>query len=81
VKLKRTMMKRAVTIAGRRTSVSLEPHFWEALKEIAKERRSTLRDLVTSIDRDRREPNLSSAIRVFVLEHYQDQISARTPSA
>jgi predicted DNA-binding ribbon-helix-helix protein len=64
-------------VAGRKTSVNLEDDFWEALKEIARERRSTLRDLVTSIDRDRREANLSSAIRVFVLGHYEDQISAR----
>jgi predicted DNA-binding ribbon-helix-helix protein len=76
VKLKRTMMKPAILVSGRKTSVSLEPQFWEALRDIAKERRTTLQDLVTGIDRDRRGPNLSSAIRVFVLEHYQE----RTPT-
>jgi predicted DNA-binding ribbon-helix-helix protein len=40
-----------------------------------------LQDLVRRIDRDRRDGNLSSALRVFVLEHYQNQIAARTPSA
>jgi predicted DNA-binding ribbon-helix-helix protein len=67
-----------VLVASHKTSVSLEPQFWEALKEIATERRSTLKHLVTSIDRDRREGNLSSAIRLYVLGYYQNQIAART---
>jgi predicted DNA-binding ribbon-helix-helix protein len=77
---KSSVVKRTTRIGGRKISISLEDHFFEALKEIAKERQSTVQDLVTSIDPDRREPNLSSAIRVFVLEHYQNQIAARTPS-
>jgi predicted DNA-binding ribbon-helix-helix protein len=64
------------------TSVSLEEAFLEALREIAKERGTSLQGLVTSIDRDRREGrNLSSALRVYVLDHFRDQIAARTPSA
>ena len=74
------MGKRSIAISGHATSISLEPQFWKALKEIATERGSTLQDLVTSIDR-RREGNLSSVIRVFVLRYYQDQIAARTPRA
>jgi predicted DNA-binding ribbon-helix-helix protein len=74
----KSFVRRTVWIGGHLTSVSLEPPFLEALREIATERRSTLQDLVTSIDHDRREANLSSAIRVFVLEHYQFQIVART---
>ena len=78
---KSLVVRRSITISGHLTSISLEPQFLEALKEIAKERGSTLQDLITSIDRDRREGNLSSTLRVFVLEHYQNQIAARTPSA
>jgi predicted DNA-binding ribbon-helix-helix protein len=78
---KSSVAKRTIRIGGLKTSITLEDHFFEALKEIATERGSTLQDLVTSIDPDRREPNLSSAIRVFVLEHYQNQIAARAPSA
>ena len=58
--------KVSVVVGGHRTSVSLEPAFWEALTEIAMRRGISVNELVTEIDRDR-ETNLSSAIRVFVL--------------
>jgi predicted DNA-binding ribbon-helix-helix protein len=74
--------QRTIVVAGRKTGVSLEDEFWEALRAIVTERRTTLPRLVTSIDRDRREGrNLSSAVRVFVLGYYQNQLAARTPSA
>ena len=57
--------------------MSLEDQFWEALREIAKERGATMQDLVGSIDAERHTGGLSSAIRVFVIEHY----GARSPSA
>ena len=78
---KSLVVRRSITISGHLTSISLEPPFFEALKAIATERGTTLQDLVTSIDAERRGGNLSSALRVFVVEHYQDQIAARTPSA
>ena len=78
---KSSIVKRTMDLAGYKRSVGLEPEFWEALREIATERGTTVSGLVTSIDPDRREPNLSLAIRVFVLEHYQNQIAARAPSA
>lgn len=59
--------KRSVVIAGHKTSVSLEAPFWEALKEIAVGRRTSVNRLIAELDR-RRDGNLSSAIRVFVLE-------------
>jgi len=59
-------VKRSVLIAGHRTSVSLEPDFWEALKQIAALRNRSVNGLITEIDRDR-STNLSSALRVFVL--------------
>jgi predicted DNA-binding ribbon-helix-helix protein len=63
-------------IAGHKTSVSLEDAFWKGLKDIAIARHITLSDLVASIDSERRHGNLSSAIRLFVLDHYQAQTAA-----
>jgi predicted DNA-binding ribbon-helix-helix protein len=60
------LRKRSVTIAGHRTSVSLEAPFWDALKEIADERGLSLNALIAKVDRTRAD-NLSSALRVFVL--------------
>jgi predicted DNA-binding ribbon-helix-helix protein len=65
--------KRSIVIAGHKTSVSLENEFWNSLKEIAAERRMTLAELVAGIDGNRQHPNLSSAIRLFVLGVYRDQ--------
>jgi predicted DNA-binding ribbon-helix-helix protein len=59
--------KRSVTVAGHRTSLSLEPEFWAALRERAKARGWPLARLVGEIDRGRAGRNLSSAIRVFLL--------------
>jgi predicted DNA-binding ribbon-helix-helix protein len=67
--------KRSIKIAGHPTSVSLEPAFWDALKEIAAARELTINELVAMIDKGRQSGNLSSAIRVFVLAYYRDQRS------
>lgn len=69
--MKSPVVKRSIVIAGHKTSVSLEDAFWKGLKEIAANRDMTLSDLVASIDSDRRHGNLSSAIRLFVLDHYR----------
>ncbi len=69
--MKSPVVKRSIVIAGHKTSVSLEDAFWKGLKEIANGREKTLSDLVASIDTDRRHGNLSSAIRLFVLDHYR----------
>ena len=69
--MKSPVVKRSVVLAGHKTSVSLESAFWQGLKEIATSRGITLSDLITSIDRDREYGNLSSALRLFVLSHYQ----------
>ncbi len=71
--MKSPVVKRSIVIAGHKTSVSLEDAFWRGLKEIAGQRAITLSDLVASIDTDRRHGNLSSAIRLFVLDHYRAQ--------
>jgi predicted DNA-binding ribbon-helix-helix protein len=59
--------KRSLTIAGHRTSVSLEPEFWGALNRLAAARGISAQGLVAAIDRDRTGGNLSSAIRVYLL--------------
>jgi predicted DNA-binding ribbon-helix-helix protein len=69
--MKSTVVKRSIVIAGHKTSLSLEDAFWSALKEIALARRATLSSLVGAIDSERQEGNLSSAIRLFVLDYYQ----------
>jgi predicted DNA-binding ribbon-helix-helix protein len=62
-----SIVKRSVVIAGHQTGVSLEHAFWHALKQAAARRGMTINDLVTHID-EQRQGNLSSAIRVFLLE-------------
>ena len=65
-------VKRSVTIAGHRTSVSLEPEFWRALADIAAETKRPLARLIDEVDkRDGRAKNLSSALRLHVLAHYR----------
>ncbi len=71
--MKSPVVKRSIVIAGHKTSVSLEDAFWKGLKEIAGGRDLTLSDLVATIDTDRQHGNLSSAIRLFVLDHYRSQ--------
>jgi len=73
--MKSPVIKRSIVIAGHKTSVSLEDAFWKGLKDIAIGRQTTLSDLVASIDSERAHGNLSSAIRLFVLDHYQARSS------
>jgi predicted DNA-binding ribbon-helix-helix protein len=75
--MKSLVSKRSIVIAGHKTSVSLEDQFWKSLKEIADERGMTLAELVTTIDTNRQHGNLSSAIRLFVLGVYRDQVAGR----
>jgi predicted DNA-binding ribbon-helix-helix protein len=64
------IIKRSVSIDHRKTSVSLEKEFWQDLKAIARNRHATVSDLVASIDAQRQHGNLSSAIRLYVLNHF-----------
>ena len=74
--MKSPVVKRSIVIAGHKTSVSLEDAFWKGLKEIAGGRDMTLSELVAAIDSDRRHGNLSSAIRLFVLDHFRNHGAA-----
>jgi predicted DNA-binding ribbon-helix-helix protein len=64
------LVKRSVTIQGHRTSLSLEPIFWEALRQAAADEGTPLNALVAEID-EARTTNLSSAIRVWLFERAQ----------
>jgi predicted DNA-binding ribbon-helix-helix protein len=77
--MKSAVVKRSIVIAGHKTSVSLEDAFWKGLKEIASARNRTMSDLIALIDAQREHANLSSAIRLFVLDFYQlnEETSAR----
>jgi predicted DNA-binding ribbon-helix-helix protein len=70
------VLKRSIIIAGHKTSISLEDEFWESFKEIASERGMTVTAMIGAIDDDRKHANLSSAIRLFVLSTYRDQLAA-----
>jgi predicted DNA-binding ribbon-helix-helix protein len=77
--MKSPVIKRSIVVGGHKTSVSLEEAFWSGMKDIAGERGNTLSDLVSEIDGNRQQGNLSSAIRLFVLEHFKDR--AASPAA
>ena len=73
--MKSPVVKRSIVIAGHKTSVSLEEAFWQGLKDIAAGRRVSLSDLVGGINTERQHGNLSSAIRLFVLNYYQTRMA------
>jgi predicted DNA-binding ribbon-helix-helix protein len=77
--MKSSIVKRSVIIAGHKTSISLEDAFWNGLKEIASRRDQTLSELVSAINSSRAHGNLSSAIRLFVLDRYRDLIQGAPP--
>jgi predicted DNA-binding ribbon-helix-helix protein len=66
--MKSKVIKRSVIVDGHKTSVCLEDAFWSCLNEIAEAQGATVSEMVTEIDRVRQRPNLSSAIRLFVLD-------------
>jgi predicted DNA-binding ribbon-helix-helix protein len=69
--MKSQVIKRSIVLDGHKTSVSLEDPFWASLKEIARGRHATLTNVIADLDTRRGEGNLSSAIRLFVLDHYR----------
>ena len=71
--MKSSIIKHSIVIDGHKTSVSLEDAFWSSLKEIARSQQATLSNVIKEIDEARQRGNLSSAIRLFVL----DQVRAR----
>jgi predicted DNA-binding ribbon-helix-helix protein len=68
-----SVLKRSIMIAGHKTSISLEDAFWKGLRDIAAARGVRSSDLLALVNKDRHQGNLSSHIRLFVLEYYQAQ--------
>lgn len=79
--MKSNIVKRSVKIDGRSTSISLENAFWEEFKKIAAEKNLTAYQLVTDINVQHSDFNLSSAIRLYVLEHVRSRRVARISEA
>jgi len=75
--MKSPVVKRSIVVAGHKTSVSLEEAFWNGMKEISGLRNMTLSELVREIDSNRQQGNLSSAIRLFVLDYFKSGASGR----
>ena len=71
--MKSSIVKRSIVIDGHKTSVSLEDAFWDHLKEIAHIQQETLSKLIAKIDETRQHGNLSSAIRLYVLDYFRNQ--------
>ena len=71
--MKSTIVKNTIEVAGHKTSLSLEDAFWLALKDIAWSRRMTLRDLIGRIYSERTYGNLSSPVRLFVLNYHKER--------
>jgi len=76
--MKSQIIKRSIVIDGHKTSVSLENAFWSCLKEIARAKQATLSNTVAEIDKTRQHGNLSSAIRLFVLDRVRTPETNRT---
>ena len=69
------ILKRSVAIAGHRTSISLEEPFWEALREMAERESISVQRLIGRIDAERGDQNLSSAIRVYIVDRLRGDLS------
>ena len=74
--MKSPVVKRSVMVGRHKTSVSLEEAFWNSMKEISGQRDMTLSELVGEIDSNRQQGNLSSAIRLFVLDYFRSRAMA-----
>ena len=77
--MKSLVVKRSIVVGGHKTSVSLEDAFWSGLREVAARRVTTLSELVSEVDNQRQHTNLSSALRLFVLDFYRSQVSGMEP--
>ena len=75
--MKSLIVKRSVVLHGHKTSVSVEDAFWNSVKEIAASGQMSVSELLSAIDSGRHHGNLSSAIRLFVLNFYQEQLLDR----
>jgi predicted DNA-binding ribbon-helix-helix protein len=72
---RRLSQKHSVTVAGHRTSITLEAAFWDSLREIAIAKDKSVNSLIAEIDVSQPE-NLSSALRVYILDYYKNKVPA-----
>ena len=79
--MKSAVVKRSIMLRGHQTSVSLEDAFWQGLKEMARSNNMNVADMVADIDARRDTGNLSSTIRLYVLEYAQRAALAAQPAA
>jgi predicted DNA-binding ribbon-helix-helix protein len=75
--MKSTAISRTVYVDGRKTGVSLEDAFWSTLQEIAQAEGATVSQTIREIDKSRQGENLSSAIRLFVLDRVRSKTLGR----
>jgi predicted DNA-binding ribbon-helix-helix protein len=74
------VVKRSIVINGHKTSISLEEPFWLGLKEVARKKEDTLSNIIFGIDSSRTHGNLSSAVRLFVLESARSHLDSQSTS-
>jgi predicted DNA-binding ribbon-helix-helix protein len=75
--MKSLILKRSVVLRGHKTSISVEDAFWSSVKEIAASGQMSVSELISAIDSERHHGNLSSSIRLFVLNFYREQLLDR----
>jgi predicted DNA-binding ribbon-helix-helix protein len=78
--MKSTVIKRSVVVGRHKTSISLEDAFWRDLQDIARAQGCTTSELIDEIEGSRQYGNLSSAIRLFVLEHFRAKSNIGPPT-
>jgi len=79
--MKSVIIKRSIVLNGHKTSVSLENEFWDGLRQIADAQKSKVSAMVQRIDRERTNRNLSSAIRIYVFNHFRERLASERASA
>lgn len=77
--MKSAIVKRSIILNGHKTSISLENEFWLCLREIVDQKKMKLSVLLRQIDNERNHANLSSAVRVFILNHMCSQAAGQVP--
>jgi len=73
------VLKRSLTLAGHKTSLALEAEFWDALEEMARDQNTTVPGLISNIDAARTTNNMSSAVRLAVLDHFRHPSRTKSP--
>ncbi len=73
-----TQKKRSVCISGHQTSITLEEPFWQVLREIAAQEKISVNQLISEIDQNNNKGNLSSSIRIYILQNLQEKLAQQS---